>query len=339
MANVTLKRIELVEEVNEVVGYKSGLCLEYNEMARYVVHNLLKLWQGDMEDYIRFRPEEYEGIVFAILHGIGSISEPDPSPHAFKLIHKYKNDPKKFSILEGVLQLRNEWFTKQLSNPSFTPGTAIDPTEFYYKSKAKFGEIGANISLEVLNGLIGYQAASPWNIARRIEWENTIQLKELFSSESLDVLYGEFIDQRYIDYLSSNFDDIDGIHWRKFEALTCEFFHKNGYYVKIGEGRNDDGIDARVWPSKENLEQPPTIIIQCKRQKEKVGKTVVKALWADTIYEKAESGLLVTTSKVSPGAKKTNTARAYNVNFAERDTLKAWVQTMRTPNKGMFLAE
>lgn len=339
MANITLKRIELVEEVSEVVGYKSGLCLEYDRMTKYVVNTYSKLWLGESENYIRFRPEEYEDIVYAILYGIGYINEPDPSPFALKLVHKYKNDPQKFKILEGVLQLRNKWLEEQLSNPSLTHGSAIDPRDFYYKSKEEFGEIGAKISLEVLNGLIGYQTASPWNTVRRIEWENIIQLKDLFSCESLDALYGEFIDQRYIDYLSNNFEDIDGIHWRKFEALTCEFFHKNGYYVEIGKGRNDDGIDARIWPTKENLKQPPTIIIQCKRQKEKVGKTVVKALWADVIYEKAESGLLVTTSKVSPGAKKTNTARAYNVNFAERNTLKAWIQAMRTPNKGIFLAE
>ena len=48
---------------------------------------------------------------------------------------------------------------------------------------------------------------------------------------------------------------------------------------------------------------------QCKRQKEKVGKVVVKALWADVQHEKASPGLIVTTSRLSPGAKEVCAAR------------------------------
>jgi hypothetical protein len=53
--------------------------------------------------------------------------------------------------------------------------------------------------------------------------------------------------------------------------------------------------------------------VQCKRQKEKVGKVVVNALWADVEHEKAKSGLIVTTTAVSPGARKVPAVRAYPI--------------------------
>ncbi|AHN24415.1 restriction endonuclease [Lysinibacillus varians] len=174
---------------------------------------------------------------------------------------------------------------------------------------------------------------------RQIEWQDIAELKELFQSESLETLYGKFIDQRYIDFLSHNFDSIGNINWRKFEALTCEFFEKQGYYVEIGEGRNDDGIDARVWLKEEEVSGPPTILVQCKRYKTTIEKMVVKSLWADIQEYGAESGLIVTTSSLSPGAEKVCTARNYPITQANRDTLKTWLNVMRTPYKGVFMAE
>jgi len=68
----------------------------------------------------------------------------------------------------------------------------------------------------------------------------------LFDVVELETQYGTFIDQRFIDYIGVDLDDIDRINWRKFEALTCEFFDRISCQVEIGEGRNDDSIDARV---------------------------------------------------------------------------------------------
>ncbi|MBE1443842.1 restriction endonuclease [Paenibacillus sp. OAS669] len=85
--------------------------------------------------------------------------------------------------------------------------------------------------------------------------------------------------QRYIDYLRANFNKIGNIHWRKFEGLTAEFFERQGYFVEIGPGRADGGVDVRVWTHDTNLAGPPTILIQCKRQKDLAGmdKKVAKS--------------------------------------------------------------
>ena len=70
-----------------------------------------------------------------------------------------------------------------------------------------------------------------------------------------------------------------------------------------------------------------------------MGKLVVKALWADIQAEKANSGLIVTTSSLSPGARSTATARAYPIYEANRATLAKWITSMRTPDMGVFLGE
>ena len=107
----------------------------------------------------------------------------------------------------------------------------------------------------------------------------------------------------------------------------------------MGPGQNDDGVDLRVWRSDDPADSPPAILIQCKRQKKKVGKVVVKALWADVIAENATSGLIVTTSALSPGARKVCTARAYPVREANRERIRAWIRAMRTLQSGVFLGE
>jgi restriction system protein len=122
-------------------------------------------------------------------------------------------------------------------------------------------------------------------------------------------------------------------------SLTAEYFDREGYTVDIGKGRNDGGIDIRVWKNKLDSEDPPLILIQCKRYKEKntIDRTVVKALWADLQHENAESGLIVTTSSISSGAAKDCIARGYNIKQADKKVISTWLDSMRSSNNGIFM--
>ena len=162
---------------------------------------------------------------------------------------------------------------------------------------------------------------------------NEIELKDLFESERLNAEYGNFIDQRYIDFLHGSFPEIDRMNWRKFEQLTAEYLDRAGFRVELGPGRNDDGIDVRAW-SKDDEITRPHVIVQCKRQKASVDKLVIKSLYADVVHENATSGLLVTTSRISPGAEQTRLARAYPIVVADRATLRAWLKALRKPGVG-----
>src|SRR5262249_49455769 len=141
-----------------------------------------------------------------------------------------------------------------------------------------------------------YLVFDPWSSLRRIEWREIRDLDDLFQSEKLRAEYGKFFDQRFVNYLHKNFNRIDSIHWRQFEGLAAEYFDRLGYTVELGPGRNDEGVDIRLWDKDSNTGGPPLVLVQCKRQKSKIEKVVIKALWADVLAEKAESGLIVTTS-------------------------------------------
>ena len=100
------------------------------------------------------------------------------------------------------------------------------------------------------------------------------------------------------------------------------------------------GVDIRPWPSEETRESgPAAVLVQCKQQRRKVSNTVVKALWADVTEEGAGSGLIVTTSALSPSAAAVRTARDYDISETHRGTLKEWIHVLRTPGTGLFLAK
>ncbi len=219
----------------------------------------------------------------------------------------------------------------------FTQKKSIDPTDAMREVAGRFGRPGLDMVMEVIQGMNAAIVASPWAEMRQVDWKNAIELKELFSGEGLNAEYGNFFDQRYIDYLHRNFPRMDEIHWRKFEQLTAEYLDRQGYKVELGPGRGDDGVDVRAWALTDATR--PQIIVQCKRQKAAVERVVVKALYADVLHEKAKSGLLVTTSRISPGGEENRTARSYPIEFADRETLKEWLSKLRQPGIGDFEPE
>ncbi|CAM3268933.1 restriction endonuclease [Filibacter tadaridae] len=337
---IWINRNHLVGRTSEIIGYKSGLGLTLEEFNDIVPIQFHSLWFGNSTDLLRIRSEEYEELITYLLYKVGNTQSPSTVPSSILLHNKYRNNPELLKmymdLAASAINFLSEATRKFVENNS---KNGIDPSPYVIESGIKYEKKGVEMAIEIMKGFNSDLHRSPWGEIRQINWTDIAQLKNLFESESLETLYGNFIDQRYIDYLSHNFDSIGNIHWRKFEALTCEFFEKQGYYVEIGEGRNDDGIDARLWTHEIDKLGPPTIIIQCKRYKDKIEKMVVKSLWADIQEYGAESGLLVTTSSLSPGAEKVCTARNYPITQVNRETLKLWIKVMRTPYKGVFMAE
>lgn len=336
---INSRRIELITAASEIVGYKSGLTLARNRLIQFTPLHYINIVNGPDEESIRVRPEEFEEIIANILYQVGNISTPSITPFPVDLWHKYKGNPETLNIYQGVMSLFIDIIGKEIEKTKETDNKVIDPTVYVEECERQYGVFGARMAIETLANLNLQLHRSPWAPFRRIEWRDTLELNALFQSESLETYHGSFLDQRFIDYLSQNFSDIHKINWRKFEGLTCEFFERLGLHVEIGKGRDDDNIDARIWPTEETSNQPPTLLVQCKRQRRKIGKVVVKALWADIAQESAESGLIVTTSTLSPGAQKVCTARGYPIVQADRKTLQTWIKAMRTPTSGIILGE
>ncbi|MFD9630228.1 restriction endonuclease [Streptomyces violascens] len=180
-------------------------------------------------------------------------------------------------------------------------------------------------------------ARNPIVLGERQRWNDVLGLAELFSSESVLASYGRFFDQRFVNYLAANYEAIGAIHWRKFEGLVAEYFDRQGFRVEIGPGRNDNGVDIRVWEDDLFADtSPPTMLIQCKRVRREIDKVVVKALAADVAWEGAQRGLLVATADWSPGAREVVHTRNYAVTEVNRAAVQMWLEDLRVSGNGLW---
>ena len=322
----------------ETVGYKAGLALNREEIGEHLgdtpdVRDAV-LVQEDRQ--IRLRSEELEAALTGLLYRVGNIPTPQPLPPITAVYRRFADDPARNGILEEVLTRCVETIRVEIAN---TPhGTPLGFQQTLETAAAEFGESGHEIAVALVEGILLQLHTSPWVPQRWFDWNDPIQLRDLFERENLETQYGTFFDQRFVDYLAQNFQKIGKINWRQFERLTAEHFQQAGFRVDLGPGRKDGGVDVRVWDPTNDPAKPLLLLIQCKRVVDDVAQVIVKALWADVVHEEAKSGLIVTTSKLSPSADEVRTVRAYPIDVAERATLRKWIEQMRSPGIGTFLA-
>jgi restriction system protein len=328
---------EFWEGLTEGVGYKTGLALTHDELAGLLRESEMFAEHADVpadeEHGGRWESVEYEELFAYLLFKFGRLEKPSRSFPVIDLHHRYKDDPEKHRIAMAVAAD----YVKYLGGIDFAAlDGPIDPTPFMMECHEKHGLFGTEVALQLFSSTDAAVVGSPWGRVRTVEWEDEVPLRELFDSEGIVAPKGPFLDQRFIDFLHRNFPRIDEINWRKFEALTAEFFHREGYHVELGAGRADGGVDARLWKQEPAEGEPPTVIIQCKRQKAPVEQVVLKALYADVKNEGAQSGLIATTSRLSPSARDVKRARAYPIDEADRATLQTWIENMRRPGAGFI---
>lgn len=338
LAHIHLVNGEFVSTLSEATGFKTGLALNKVQLVDLFPDDsgFKDVLSVDDDVTIRLHSADIDEIFTNILYHLGNVEHPTPVSSTIRLYHKYRNDPELGPIYMKVWGLFTTYLKLMLEEVQRTGGQLMNPEPFIKATYSKYGKVGCEMAIELIKGN-SEDLHGKLSSYRRFEWNDTLQLEELFKSESLDAMYGRFIDQRFINYLHTNQDKLGEMHWRKFEGLTAEFFDREGYQVELGPGRNDGGIDVRVWKDGVNKKDPPLILVQCKRYKNKIDRTVVKALWADVEWEKADSGLIVTTSSMAPGAQNDCVARGYNIKQADKEVITNWLSNMKTPGTGVFM--
>lgn len=325
----------LADVLSETAGYKAGLALSVPEICEHLEGTIYSRIITDSEHYVvRIRSEDYEDLFYKLLHRIGYTTEEyDGDYLGIKLYHKYRQSAA--AEWDGVTNLFLEIWPRLMQEAHKSGTKSIDPRPFMQAAHERFGRLGLDMAVERLEVLSKALNLSPHSPQRYVQWSDSVRLAALFSGSKASPGRGRFIDQRFIDYLSANNHRIGEIHWRKFEQLTAEFFDREGYSVKLGPGSNDDGVDVRIWKPDQDPTESPHCLIQCKRQKDKVERVIVKGLLADVQFEGAEYGLVVTTSELSPGARSTILTRAYPIGEIDRGGLTQWLDKLRTPGSGI----
>jgi restriction system protein len=325
----------LADSLSETAGYKAGLALSVEELCDHLTGTDYPDTIRASEQYVvRLRSEEYEALFYKLLHRIGYTTEEyDGDYTGAKYFHKYRHSAAE--QWAGVTELFVEMWPKLVETTLASGSKSIDPRPFMQAAFDKHGRLGLDMAMERLDALDKVLNLSPHAMQRYVEWHSPIQLGALFKGTKDKPAFGRFIDQRYIDYLSKNDEQVGAIHWRKFEELTAEFFHREGYTVELGPGSNDDGVDVRIWKPSQKTTDNPHCLVQCKRQRDKVERVVVKGLFADVDFEGAQMGLIVTSSELSPGARATIAARGYPIREVDRNGLAEWLRKLRTPGTGI----
>jgi len=328
------------DHLSEIAGHKVGLALSLPELCDHLSgdhRNLGDVLLRSEKFGLRIRSEEFEAICYRLLHKIGyTEAEENGMPPQIKLYHKYKHNPRLLATYEGVSKIFNEMMMGLIEKTVKEGSKYLDPSQIIERCATEFGRSGIDMAMEQIEGLDHHMRISPHTLVRYDEWANTLELAGLFAGTLEAPEKGVFIDQRFINYLSNNDHRLGEMHWRKFEELTAEYFEREGFRVEIGPGTNDDGVDVRLWKPETTEDAKPTCLIQCKRQKAKIEKVIIKGLAADVQFMGADYGMIVTTSELSPGAQTTISARGYPIQVVERDAVKTWLAHLRTPGTGII---
>lgn len=318
---ITCKLRDFYDNATEIVGIKSGILLNYSQTNKFLTGFAdEKVLSHDLNNFIRIHSSEFEEYVIYLRQKIGNLPNEIRNKEANTFILNYfKNDNVDFSKLELI---QRAIFELIKLHPDLSPSELSETISSLYNCEI---ELGLSLAIKAKE-----EIDLNCFITSNKVWDETTELSKLYDCE-LNTS-NNFIEQKFLDYLAVNGEDIELIHWRNFEKFCATFFKKEGYDVILGPGTNDGGVDIRAYS---DIKKVPDIIIQCKRYKKenKISIEVVKSFYADVLFEGAKEGIIATTSYIAKGGKKITETRGYNLRFAEREKIKSWARKMWQHNK------
>lgn len=130
--------------------------------------------------------------------------------------------------------------------------------------------------------------------------------------------------QELYDHFARRPDDLHRLGWREFEILLFRIFQNQGFEAVLGPGRNDGGVDLRLW-QRDPIGDVLTLV-QAKRYApgNKIDRTEVAALHSIVNDESANRGLFVTTSSYQPAARSFAARKGSALKLAERADIVNW---------------
>ena len=314
---------ELCDTILDNVAIRSGVLLTLYDLLYLLKGSDLEEWipifEQPLESGVGVRPEFLEEMVLLLRTRIGNIADPtwgyDIARGILLPLRARRIDIDE--VLNHLQSSLNPW--QHLDSPR----SVVDEVVRKYCLK----EQDASIILEAIMAIEDRMLRLDFE---ECDWSDVKPLSQLFSTEAVPSDADLYLDQRFIDFLAVRGETIDQIHWRNFERLCAEYFNRKSYIVSLGPGRNDGGVDLRIWSSDTEPQGPPLLIVQCKRlnRKRDVKVEFVKAFWTDIIAERARAGVIITTGGLAPSGERVARARRWPLSFAEREKVMKWVYCM-----------
>lgn len=103
------------------------------------------------------------------------------------------------------------------------------------------------------------------------------------------------------EHFAASPDALQKLQWRQFEELLDSVFRNQGFRTELGSGRDDGGIDLRLYQS-ETIPEIVTLV-QAKKYKGPIKLEPVAALAGVAQMERAPRALFVTSSRYQPKAR------------------------------------
>lgn len=332
MGHIIMPAFAFRASLSEDAGVRSGFALTQQDMFDHLDPDNDITRQLRTDDLLRLPSDGYADAVGDLLFALGAAETRGMPTLATRFIRMVGGDWRDLFELNQMLRMEaiaHEHLRRRNCGTN-------DQDEVYAELKELFGGKASNV-WETLQQAMAIELAQSPFYTRTLDKADMVALSDLFTSEKLPNEANRFFDQRFINYLAAQPDKVSAMNWRQFEGMTAEWFQREGYTVELGSGRGDGGVDVRLWNAASPPGAPPAVIVQCKRQKTKIEKVVVKGLYADLLHEQAGSGMIVTTSDMSPGAAKDIKARAYPITSANRQEVTRWIEAMRLPHSGIVM--
>jgi Restriction endonuclease len=151
------------------------------------------------------------------------------------------------------------------------------------------------------------QRSDDYLALHRWQWVQHLATQRLFDVHS-----------EVFEHFAQHPEHLARLGWRQYEEFLDAVFRNQGFRTELGSGTDDGGVDIRIYQS-QSLPQMVTLV-QAKRYRSRpINLDTVAALFGNAVANKASSGILATTSRFQPAAKKFAKSVSSEVSFPKID--------------------
>lgn len=138
------------------------------------------------------------------------------------------------------------------------------------------------------------------------------------------------VNDELIRYLAKHPELLYELHPRRFEELVAELLRAQGFEPTLTPGTRDGGRD--ILAARSDALGDLLYLVECKRYApaKKVGVGVVRSIHGVTQAERANKGVIVTTSSFTKDAIAFASPLKYDIGLHDFEALKLWLDGYRT---------